>query len=333
MPEKKAAPDFSASDMHTSLSEFHIIEKYFAHLAPDRDDVVLGIGDDCALLQPPQDQHLAVTMDTLVAGRHFTPDVDPESLGHKVLAVNLSDLAAMGATPAWATLALTLPKVDPVWLRAFADGFSRLAQSHQVSLVGGDTTRGPLAITVQVQGFLNRNQALRRSGAAPGELVYVTGSLGDAAMALRTADCSEETKRRLDWPQPRISQGQALLDLATSAIDISDGLLADLGHICNGSNVGATLYCGKLPLSPEVSRYIERSGDWSVALGGGDDYELCFTVPEKRQQQVEQLFRKNSWPLSLIGIIRGDGGIDALLEDGRTYQSPRNGFDHFSSDV
>ena len=318
--------------MNPPLSEFHIIDKYFAHLAPDRDDVVLGIGDDCALLKPRPDQHLAVTVDTLVAGRHFLPDVEPESLGHKVLAVSLSDLAAMGATPAWATLALTLPAVNPDWLQAFANGFSALANRYQLALVGGDTTRGPLSITVQAHGLVKGAQALRRDGASAGDLVYVTGTLGDAALALRSNQASAEVQYRLHWPQPRIAQGQALAGLASAAIDISDGLLADLGHVCKASGAGAEIHCKALPLSKEVAGSVEQSGDWSLPLAGGDDYELCFTLPEGKRQQLEEQFGENGWPLWQIGMVKEAGGVTAVLEDGTVYQSPVTGFDHFADE-
>lgn len=293
--------------------------------------MVLGIGDDCALLDPPAGKQLVVTLDTLVAGRHFTADVDPESLGHKSLAVNLSDLAAMGAEPAWATLALTLPDVDEQWLAAFASGFAGLAAEHDVQLVGGDTTRGPLSISIQLLGFVDPGMALRRDGARPGDLVYVTGELGLAALEL-----SLRQKGQLDWladaldrPCPRIEEGLALAGIASSAIDISDGLLADLGHICEASGSGASIQCARLPLEQRVKRHIQATGDWSMPLSGGDDYQLCFTVPPGRRQQLEQLQAEQGFRFAMIGEIESTPDIQVFLPDGKTTKPDVSGFDHF----
>jgi len=225
------------------LSEFDLIRAHFAHLGAGRADVVLGVGDDCALLRVPAGQELAVSIDTLVAGVHFLPSVDPEALGHKCLAVGLSDLAAMGAEPAWATLALTLPREDPRWLGAFAAGFAALAREHGLALVGGDTTHGPLSISVQVHGLVPAGQAIRRAGARPGDLVGVSGTLGDAGLALRHLLAGEavaaDSRARLERPTPRVALGLALRGLATAMIDISDGLAADLGHILEESGAAS----------------------------------------------------------------------------------------------
>ncbi|MGB5467180.1 MAG: thiamine-phosphate kinase, partial [Sedimenticolaceae bacterium] len=240
-----------------SVSEFDLIRDYFARATGARADVLLGIGDDCALLRPPPGLALAVSVDTLVAGRHFLVDADPLHLGHKALAVNLSDLAAMGAQPAWATLALTLPQVDRNWLRAFMDGFAALAATHDVQLVGGDTTRGPLSITVQVHGFVDSLLALRRSGARAGDRIMVSGTVGDAGLALQLmqqnpggGSVDSRLSRRLDRPTPRVALGRLLVGQASAAIDVSDGLIADLGHICDASGVGARVELARLPLSP-----------------------------------------------------------------------------------
>jgi thiamine-monophosphate kinase len=314
-----------------ALSEFQLIQRYFSKLTQTRDDVVLGIGDDCALLDPPVGKQLAVTMDTLVAGRHFVPDVDPESLGHKALAVNLSDLAAMGAEPAWATLALSLPDVDEQWLASFARGFSHLAAEYAVQLVGGDTTSGPLSISIQVLGFVDPDMALRRDGAHPGDSIYVTGELGLAALelCLLQQDLLDWCADALDKPWPRVKEGMALAGIASAAIDISDGLLADLGHICQASGTGARIQCAMLPLDQRVKQHIQSTGDWSLPLSGGDDYQLCFTVAPHRQQQLEQLMQEQGFCFSLIGQIEPGQDVQVIMPDGRRIKPAVSGFDHF----
>ncbi|MBF0254871.1 MAG: thiamine-phosphate kinase [Gammaproteobacteria bacterium] len=310
-------------------SEFDLIARYFSHLGASRSDVLLGVGDDCALLRPPPGMDLALSTDTLVAGCHFFADVDPEALGHKCLAVNLSDLAAMGATPAWASLALSLPAVDHAWLQGFAAGFGRLAEQAGIALVGGDTTRGPLSISIQVQGLLPAGQGLRRSGAQAEDLICVSGRLGDAALALHQLQQGLEPepalRARLERPSPRLQLGQRLLGLAHACIDISDGLLADLGHICRASGLAAELQLEALPCAPELL----ASGDWSLPLSGGDDYELCFTLPAEQAAQLPQLAAELGLPLSPIGRILAGEGVACRLADGRLYQPKQRGFDHF----
>ncbi|MCG2634903.1 MAG: thiamine-phosphate kinase [Gammaproteobacteria bacterium] len=272
-------------------AEFELIDRYFRR-AVRRPGTRIGIGDDAAVIQPPSDSDLVVAVDTLVAGRHFPPGTPPKALGHKALAVNLSDLAAMGAQPAWATLALTLERADDGWLQAFASGFFELADRFGVELVGGDTTQGPLTLSVQVMGCLPRGEGLLRRGAGPGDEIWVTGTLGDAALYLKSLGSGEaigeQIRRRLDYPEPRVDVGLALRNLATSAIDISDGLMADLGHLLAASGVGAELQVVDLPLSDSVRDYVTRSGDWAVPLSGGDDYELCFTAPASRQAEISE---------------------------------------------
>jgi len=301
--------------------------------------VVLGVGDDCALLRPLDDNLLAVTMDTLVEGVHFPLETDPEDLGHKALAVNLSDLAAMGAEPAWVTLALTLPKAEPAWLVAFARGFARLARRYGVQLVGGDTTRGPLSVTVQAHGFVEEGTALTRGGARPGDLVYVTGTLGDAGLALlalqgqvRLATAEREAVlERLNRPRPRVEAGRALRGIATSCIDISDGLAADLGHILEASGVGAMLYVAQLPISAVLSAHLEKSGGYSLPLSAGDDYELCFTVPAGRQAEAEAALADCGCPCRWVGMIEERHGLRCLDPDGTVAEPARSGWDHFRS--
>jgi thiamine-monophosphate kinase len=321
-----------------ALSEFEIIARYFADATAPRPDVRLGVGDDCALLAPPPDQLLAVSIDTLVEGRHFSPGADAEALGHKCLAVNLSDLAAMGAEPAWITLALTLPDADPAWLDGFARGFAALAAQHAVQLVGGDTTRGPRSITVQVHGFVPEAAALRRAGARPGDLVYVSGTLGDAGLALLArqglyvqAGSFAYLNQRLDRPTPRLGIGRALRGLASAAIDVSDGLGADLGHICAASGVGATLYLERLPLSPALRAYVEETGDWRLPLGAGDDYELCCTVPADRQGELEALNADLEAPLTWIGTVERGRAVRVVPPDGSAALEVPAGYDHFAS--
>jgi thiamine-monophosphate kinase len=316
-------------------SEFTLIEQYFQRPLPGRADVVLGIGDDAALLRVPEGQELVVTVDTLVAGVHFPPDTAPESIGHKALAVNLSDLAAMGATPAWATLALTLPAADHDWLRAFAEGFFTLADAHAVRLVGGDTTRGPLSLTVQAMGWVPRGQALRRAGARAGDAILVSGTLGDAALALRQLPTADPVLRaRLERPQPRLAAGQALRDLASSAIDLSDGLLADLGHVATASGVAAELWVDALPRSARFRASLggaEQPAWYALPLAGGDDYELCFTLPPTRLEAMRERMARLDLPVTQVGWIRAGQGITCHHEDGRDYRPAAAGYDHFAT--
>lgn len=314
--------------------EFDLISKYFKDATAARADVALGIGDDCALLEVPVGRQLAVSMDTLVCGRHFVAEVDPESLGHKALAVNLSDLAAMGAEPAWATLGLTLPGADEhwqSWLAAFMRGFAALATRHAVQLVGGDTTRGGLSITVQVHGFVEPGRALRRNGAACDDLVYVSGTLGDAGLALLAQQGRGSSLiSRLDRPTPRVALGRALAGFASAAIDISDGLCADLGHICDASGCAAELHVGLLPLSDDVREHVGQTGEWSAPLSSGDDYELVFTIPRAHQAVFETAALDWDVPVTRIGQTRPGTGVSVLMQDGTELETG-GGYDHFKS--
>ncbi|NCA69939.1 MAG: thiamine-phosphate kinase [Sphingobacteriia bacterium] len=322
-------------------SEFDLIRRFFVGLGVPRPDVLLEIGDDCALLSVPADQSLAVSIDTLVAGTHFLADDDPESVGHKSLAVGLSDLAAMGATPAWATLALTLPRAEVDWIAAFARGFGALANAHGVRLVGGDTTRGHLSITVQVHGLLPADTAVRRGGARPGDRIWVSGTLGDAALALALrqgggAPPDPWLSARLDRPTPRVALGRALRGLATAMIDLSDGLAADLGHILAASGVGAEIALEALPLSPLVAaRIAERrqGADWSLALSSGDDYELCFCAPPGQDAAIRAISAALDCPLTPIGRIHAESGLSLRSPAGAILTLERDGYDHFSCDA
>jgi len=310
-----------------AIAEFDLIKRYFATHRPKHPFNRLGIGDDCALLSVPADYQLAVTTDTMVENVHFFADADPESLGHKLLAVNLSDLAAMGAEPFAVTLALTLPKVDENWLRAFADGFIALAHQHCVDLIGGDTTSGPLTLSVQAMGVVPQGMALLRSGAQVGDLIFVTGQLGNAGLGLKIKQgyqCDDAVLplRCFNQPQPRISAGIALRGVANACIDISDGLASDLGHILQQSQVGACLDWGQMPFSLQVQDYVEKTGDWQMPLIAGDDYELCFTVPESLADKV---------PASChcVGVIEAEPGL-RIRRDDQTQRFEAKGYEHFS---
>ena len=319
-------------------SEFSLIDRYFAARGPRRPDVALGIGDDCALLVPPAGEQLVVTLDTLVADVHFFAGADPEGIGHKALAVNLSDLAAMGATPAWATLALTLPKADEDWLEQFCRGLFALADRYGVQLVGGDTTHGPVTvISLQAHGFVPPGQALRRDGAKPGDGIYITGTPGDAGLALAAAYGKTTVgaayhayvRARLERPEPRIAQGVALRGVASAAIDISDGLAQDLGHILERSAVGARLDVEQLPLSSALTASLDRDATIITALTSGDDYELCFTVPPERTAQLEALATDWDCCCTRIGVMTAEPGLRLVQADGSTFHLKRLGYDHF----
>jgi thiamine-monophosphate kinase len=276
----------------------------------------------------------------MVSGTHFFPDVDPETLGHKALAVNLSDMAAMGAMPYWAMLALTVPAVNHEWLAKFAKGFFDLAEEFGVSLIGGDTTKGPLTMTVTIMGEVPAGAALRRSGAKVGNDIWVSGNLGDAAgggaphrrglLKLSEEDYMEAVMRLYE-PTPRVALGQALRGLATSAIDISDGLLADLEHICALSNVGATVEADRLPVSAIGAAHIDSPAGLAAVAAGGDDYELCFTAPENARDSIEDLTDMLGVPLTRIGEIRKGKGVSLLSGDGKSIAVDGRGFDHFTA--
>jgi thiamine-monophosphate kinase len=319
------------------LSEFALIDRFFRRPARH---AVLGVGDDAALLAPTPGCELAVSVDMLVAGRHFFADVDPEALGYKALAVNLSDMAAMGATPRWALLAGALPDADAAWLAAFARGFFALADAFSVDLVGGDTTQGPLNLCVTILGEVPAGQALRRSGAQPGDAIFVSGRLGDAALALAhrrgqialTAVEFAACNRALLRPAPRVLLGERLRGTATSAIDVSDGLVGDLGHLLDASGVGATVELAALPRSPTLGRFLagsERARALACLLAGGDDYELCFTAPARSAAQLDALAAELDVPLVRIGRIEPRSGLAVLDEDGRALAQLPAAFDHF----
>lgn len=321
------------------LSEFAIIDRFFRGIGPQAEHtgVELGVGDDCALLTIPADRQLAVSVDTLVAGRHFPDDAPAEQLGWRALAVAASDLAAMGATPLAATLALTLPAADSAWLQAFSHGLHTALLAFDIALAGGDTTQGPLSLTVQVHGLVPSGQALLRSGARPGEQIFVSGSLGDARAALSLlageleldARQADYLQQRFYRPQPRLRLGQALVGLASSAIDISDGLVADTGHIAERSGVGAQLYLERLPLSATLQQ-LDRRQALHWAATGGDDYELCFTLPPQRAPELTALAQQCDIALTCIGEIVAGSGVRLIDAEGRTVDLGRSGYQHFA---
>ncbi|RBW66023.1 thiamine-phosphate kinase [Vibrionales bacterium C3R12] len=317
--------------------EFNLIEKYFSNRQSQRKDVQLSLGDDCALVKPPSNVQIAISTDTLVAGTHFLADANPAWVAHKALASNVSDLAAMGATPAWVSFALTMPDADEAWLAPFCDAFFELADYFGIQLIGGDTTKGPLSLTLTVQGFVPEDKALRRDGASVGDWIYVTGNLGDSKAglsvilddSLRSQPFAQELEKRHYLSQPRVLAGQALLGLASSAIDISDGLISDLSHILKRSNVGASINANFLPLSSEL---IQFSGNvdsaQQYALTSGEEYELCFTVPEENKGSLETALAHIGAKVTCIGQIRPQGMLE-LHSNGQPLDWHLDGYDHF----
>jgi len=314
--------------------EFSLIARHFTRPAPG---AVLGVGDDCALLAPTPGTQLAVSTDMLLEGRHFMPQDGPAGIGHKALAVNLSDLAAMGATPRWATLAIALPAEDDAWLTAFARGFFRVAEQYGIELVGGDTTRGPLTLSVTVIGEVPPGQALRRDGARPGDDVWVSGVLGSAAAALAYRQGhlfmeqidAARVLPALYLPTPRVELGIALRGVASAAIDVSDGLLADLGHVLERSGVGATLEFATLPVLPALQKYLHEAVAREAVLAGGDDYELCFTAPVDRRDAVHAAAQQANIAVTRIGAITSGTGLTVRGTDGEPMKCDRTGYDHF----
>lgn len=317
------------------MNEFELIRRYFAaaRCAQGGDGVVLGIGDDCALLALPAGEQLAVSTDTLVAGVHFPEACDAFLLGQRALAVSASDLAAMGATPLAFTLALTLPSANEAWLAEFARGLQTMAQNCSLALVGGDTTRGPLSLTLTVFGRVPAGQALLRSGAQVGDLLCVGGELGDAAGALplvlaqrdATREIAEPLLARYWSPQPQLALGQALRGRATAALDISDGLLADCGHIANASQVALHIELARVPMSAPLRAFAGEEQARVCALGGGDDYRLAFTLPPALLADIQR-----DWPeVRVIGRVQAGTGVELLDADGQAIEAPRGGYQHF----
>lgn len=319
----------------SGLNESQVIQILSEHSGARRPDVVLGIGDDGAVLEPPPGQQLVQVVDALFEVVHFPPEMDGEDLAWRALGVNISDIAAMGAEPAWATLVLSMPGAEESWVRAFARGLEDCTRKFNISLVGGDTVRGPLGVSVQITGFVPPGQALRRHGAAAGDGIYITGRTGLAAAGLaclqgeiQLEDEPGQWRRRFLRPVPRLQQGRDLRGVASACLDISDGLLRDLGRLLDASSVGATVLLEHIPGLEELTVDVGEQRALSLALTGGDDYELCFTVPRERQAQLAERARTWSCECTRIGEISGADGI-RLLKNGREVSPPPAGFEHF----
>ena len=325
--------------MEPDLGEFELIRRFFLNPAAARRDsgVILGIGDDAALLDLPKGADLVASVDTIVAGRHFLPGADPRTIGHRALAVNLSDMAAMGATPSWATLALTIPDADSRWLEKFAAGFLALADEHAVALVGGDMTRGPLTISVQILGHAPHGVSLRRSGAKDGDLLVVSGTLGDAGagLAFRNTPPANRTaavdalERRFDYPSPRVQLGIAARGIATAAMDLSDGLVGDLPKLAQASGLAAHVNVEQLPLSQAMRAAVDPRRARDFALAGGDDYELLLAVPPQRVAELALAADQLNLTLTPIGELRAGAGVTWSL-NGEDFVPGVSGYDHFA---
>lgn len=320
------------------LTESALIERYFSHCGAERADVALGVGDDGALLRCAPAEDLVAAIDTLVAGVHFLPDAAPASIGHRALAVNLSDLAAMGAHPAWALLALTLPQAEDRWLEEFARGLGELACAHEVALVGGDTTRGPLCVTVQVLGHVPRGEALRRSGARAGDALFLSGSTGDAAAGLllaqgrlqdTDAEDAQALRERFAFPVPRVALGEKLRAHARACIDVSDGLLGDAAKLAAASGCGVEIAYDELAVSPQLLRAVGEERARHLALTGGDDYELCFAVAPAQIDELLRALPPQRWNYRRIGTLRAAPGA-AVMRAGSVMQFSHSGFEHFA---
>jgi thiamine-monophosphate kinase len=320
-----------------ALSEFALIERYFRKSGAVRSDVHVGVGDDAALLESPPGTQLVAAIDTLVSGVHFPHGSPAASIGHRVLAVNLSDLAAMGARPAWALLALTLPRIDEPWLEEFTAGLATLAREHDVALVGGDTTSGPLCVTIQILGHVPRSTALLRSGGRPGDLLFVSGTPGDAAAGLAveqsrmsaSGEAEEYLRKRFLYPTPRVELGNCLRGYATACIDVSDGLLGDAGKLAHASGCGAEINLGDVPVSEQLVGAVGEQRARELALTGGDDYELCFSVPPSELDRLRHNLPPEQWGYRCIGILRADPGT-VVTSHGNVIEFSHSGYDHFA---
>ena len=319
------------------LTEFELIERYFRDCGAPRPDVLAGIGDDAALLAVPSDMELVATTDTLVAGVHFPQGSPAASIGHRALAVNMSDLAAMGARPAWALLALTTPEAEEAWLAEFAAGLGALARAHRVALVGGDTTRGPLTVTVQLLGTVPRGGALRRSGGRAGDVLFVSGTPGDAAAGLALEqgrlsvppEARAYLRERFLLPTPRMALGEQLRGFASACIDVSDGLLGDAGKLAAASQAGVEISFGEVPVSEPLVRAVGEEQARTLALTGGDDYELLFTVPPENIATMLTELPAQRWGYRRIGTLRAAPGA-VVVRDGTVMQFSHSGYQHFA---
>jgi thiamine-monophosphate kinase len=319
------------------MNEFELIKKYFQNKTKNDPQVVVGIGDDSAILKIPQNEQLVVCVDTIVNGIHFLPNTPAAAVGHRALAVNLSDMAAMGAQPAWFTLALTLPDANEEWVAEFSQGLFDLANQHHVTLIGGDTTQGPLSVTIQVLGLLPDGKGLLRSAAKEGDKIFVTGCLGDAGVGLGMlqnkisvpADHREYFQHRYEYPEPRVSLGLLLREVANSAIDVSDGLVADLGHILEASHVGARIYADQIPLSHAMKKSVSTENALYLALTSGDDYEICFTASADRHSDIAKMTEKTGIACTCIGEIVSGNALNIQDMNGKIINFKHQGWEHF----
>ncbi len=316
------------------MNEFELVDRFFRDMGPAGNDVIVGIGDDAAVVTVPVGQELVTATDTLVNEVHFPADFDPSDIAYRAAAVNLSDLAAMGATPRWATLALSLPQIEEDWLEKFSTGLGAALRDYGVGLIGGDTTRGPLTVTMQMMGLCPRGRVLRRDGAGVGDHVFVSGTLGDASTGRLHATGADEPyaselRSRFCRPQPRVALGELLRGMATSCIDISDGLLADLNHILRASNLGATLYWEAIPISDATRSVLGDSAAREVALTGGDDYELCFTLADEDASSA--LIGHGLPSIVKIGEVHQRKGLEVIDVTGAVREFAPSGYRHFDA--
>ena len=320
-----------------SSSEFELIKKYFQNLTDDDSSVQCGIGDDAAVIQIPPDMEVVLSIDTLLEDTHFPKGTTPSDIAYKALAVNLSDMAAMGAIPKWVLLSISLPESNDTWLEQFSAGFLELAKQHSVSLIGGDMSRGPLSITVQIQGLVPTAKALRRDGAQQGDLIYVTGTLGDAGVGLdiilQNLVVADEHEifflNSLNRPEINIEAGIHLRDMASSAIDISDGLISDLGHILGASHVGAEIEMEKIPLSEAMQQCINKQDAWNYALTSGDDYKLCFTASAEKHDWIVDAFKDINVPVNCIGKITSGRELNCKDSEDAYFEPTGSSYKHF----
>lgn len=320
------------------MKEFDIIKQYFLENSYQRKDVQLGIGDDCALTTVPEGQQLVTTTDTLLEGVHFPKTTTGRAVAHKALSVNLSDLAAMGAEPAWISLSLSIPEVDQAWLQEFSSTLKELTEYYSIQLIGGDTVQGPLSITITAQGFVPEGQALTRSRAKPGDWIYVTGTLGDAGLGLDLVSGEKSTELhhhsylvdKLNFPTPRLLVGTTLRRIASACIDVSDGVLSDLQHILFASQAGATVNVDQLPLSEALSHSVSEQEAWSYALTSGDDYELLFTIPEEQKGSLEVAIANCNVSATCIGQMNGTSEKLDLKVGNAGYTLERKAYQHFA---
>lgn len=319
------------------MKEFNLIEDFFKAKSIQRKDVIIGIGDDGAVTHIPQGQALVTTTDTLLSGVHFLADTSAHAIAQKAIAVNLSDLAAMGAEPAWISLSLSLPEVDQDWLEAFSDGLREHAEYYSIQLIGGDTVQGPMAITITAQGFVPFEQALTRSHAQPGDSIYVTGTLGDAGLGLHIAQNKREVTdslnkefllHRLHYPTPRLLFGTSLRRVASACIDLSDGLVSDVQHILKASKCGASIDVSKLPLSQALKESVDNLSAIDYALSAGDDYELLFTVNEEQKGILETTFASANVSATCIGKVTGTNKLE-LVDGDKPFNYQAKGYQHF----